>query len=195
MRDLDKKFLRKALRQRRRSLSIAEQEQTARAVAQTVRNQDAFTVGEHVALYMATDGEVSTLALLDDLIQQGKSCYLPMLQKETTTLQFRQYLPDSPLVTNIYGLLEPDTDATVIEPRQLDNVFLPLVGFDDQGNRLGMGKGYYDRSFAFIKEESAEKPVLIGLAHESQKVEDLEASDWDVPLGGIITGQQMYLAG
>ena len=63
---------------------------------------------------------------------------------------------------------------------------------DDKGNRLGMGKGYYDRTFAFVNDKSATGPELIGLAHECQRVENLEAADWDVPLGGIITGQQFY---
>jgi len=58
-----------------------------------------------------------------------------------------------------------------------------------------MGKGYYDRTFAFVRGNIAAGPVLIGLGHECQRVEKLEAASWDVPLGGIITGQQFYLPG
>ena len=96
------------------------------------------------------------------------------------------------MLRNFFGLLEPEPTAPVIAPQDLSCVFMPLVAFDDKGNRLGMGKGYYDRTFAFVNDKSAKGPELIGLAHECQRVENLEAADWDVPLGGIITGQQFY---
>jgi len=191
----DRKQLRLELREKRRSLGHEVQVATGKQVAEIALHQDTLPIGQHIALYMAADGEVSTLSLLDALLAMNKQCYLPVLEEETTTLQFRQFLPEAALVTNRFGLLEPDSEAKVINANELDNVFMPLVGFDEQGNRLGMGKGYYDRSFAFLMDKTATGPVLIGLAHECQRVESLEAANWDVPLVGIITGQQMYLVG
>ena len=121
-----------------------------------------------------------------------RSCFLPVLVKATLTLKFRQFDPAHPLVTNFFGLLEPDAAAREITPNELDTVFLPLVGFDTEGNRLGMGGGYYDRTFAFLKESGATRPILVGLAHECQRVEKLEAAAWDVPLGGIVTPGRFY---
>lgn len=188
----DRKQLRKCVREKRRNIPPAEQRAVGLAVAQTALTQTAFALGDHIALFMSADGEVETAFLLNALLELGKSCYLPVLEPDTTTLQFRQYLPDSPLVTNFFGLQEPDAEALVIAPADLSTVFMPLVAFDLSGNRLGMGKGYYDRTFAFLKRNNASGPVLIGLAHECQRVGKLEAADWDVPLAGIITGQDFY---
>ena len=188
----DRKQLRNEIREKRRRLSPEEQRETGQAVAGIALSQAHFPLGEHIALFMSADGEVDTAYLIDALQKLGKACYLPVLERETVTLQFRRYFPDTPLVTNFFGLLEPDTDAPVIAPQALSTVFMPLVGFDLAGNRLGMGMGYYDRTFAFKQQDRGSGPVLIGLAHECQRVEKLEAADWDVPLEGIITGQGFY---
>ena len=72
---------------------------------------------------------------------------------------------------------------------------MPLVAFDTQGNRLGMGGGYYDRSLAFIKHRRQwHSPHLIGLAHELQKVDALSCASWDVPLNMIISEENIYRA-
>jgi len=190
---IDRKQLRNEIRARRRDLSVHEQLSTARSVMETALSQTHFPLGDHIALFMSADGEVHTGPLLNALVSLDKCCYLPVLESATTTLQFRRFLPDAPLVTNFFGLQEPGPDAPVIAPEDLSTVFMPLVGFDLDGNRLGMGKGYYDRTFAFLKEGYSKGPALIGLAHECQRVEHLEAADWDVPLGGIITGSAFYL--
>jgi len=184
----DKTRLRKALRAQRRGLSPEVQHATARTVAETALGEAHFPLGQHIALFSSADGEVDTGPLLDVLLARGKACYLPVLVEDTTSLLFRQLVPGRPLVTNLYGLKEPDAEAPVIAPEQLDTVFMPLVGFDGSGNRLGMGKGYYDRTFAFLMDNAAAGPVLIGLAHECQRVGKLEAAAWDVPLWGIVTG-------
>ena len=180
------------MRDLRRHILPEEQQQVAKSATETALNQTAFPLGDSIALYMSADGELDTHFLLETLLNQGKKCYLPVLVAETTTLLFRQYLPEVPLVKNSFGVLEPGPTAGTIAPGDISCVFMPLVAFDVEGNRLGMGKGYYDRTFAFCKEKNATGPVLIGLAHECQRVENLEAADWDVPLGGIITGQNFY---
>jgi 5-formyltetrahydrofolate cyclo-ligase len=74
-------------------------------------------------------------------------------------------------------------------------VLLPLVAFDAGCNRLGMGKGYYDRSFAFRRYGNSSRPRLLGLAHECQKAEQVAMEAWDIPLDGIITDRQWYRPG
>jgi len=189
-----RKALRKELRKQRNNLSPEEQSATAHEVANSALSGDEFTPGDHIAIYMDADGEVGTMPLIKALLARGKCCYLPVLVEETTTLEFRQYLPDGPMETNFFGLLEPPASAPTIAPEILDTVFMPLVGFDTDGNRLGMGKGYYDRTFAFLRNKASGRPLLIGLAHECQRVERLEAANWDVPLVGVITGRQFYRA-
>jgi 5-formyltetrahydrofolate cyclo-ligase len=70
---------------------------------------------------------------------------------------------------------------------------MPLVAFDEQGNRLGMGGGFYDRTLAYLKyRQHRRKPVLAGLAHEIQKIGQLTTQSWDIPLDCIITENKLY---
>jgi 5-formyltetrahydrofolate cyclo-ligase len=71
--------------------------------------------------------------------------------------------------------------------RKLDVVLLPLVAFDRRGNRLGMGGGFYDRTFAPRGRGRVSAPRLIGLAHGFQQVAELVDQPWDVPLRGVLT--------
>ncbi len=76
--------------------------------------------------------------------------------------------------------------------QELDLVFLPLVAFDRVGHRVGMGGGYYDRTFAFVQ-QMHHKPILIGLAYEMQQVDGLPFCTWDIPLDGVLTEKQLRL--
>ena len=69
---------------------------------------------------------------------------------------------------------------------------MPLVGFDEEGGRLGMGGGFYDRSFAFTRIRPRLRPTLIGLAHELQKVQKLPVEPWDIPLDAVVTDHRIY---
>ncbi len=89
---------------------------------------------------------------------------------------------------NQYGIPEP-RPVELIDPRSLDLVLTPLVAFDDSGNRLGMGAGYYDRCFAFLGHRKFwfSPPKLVGVGYSVQHVEPITAAPWDIPLWGIIT--------
>ncbi len=80
-----------------------------------------------------------------------------------------------------------------IYPRWLDLVLVPLVGFDARGHRLGMGAGFYDRRFVFLRHRRTwRKPLLIGLAFEVRRVERLAEAAHDVPLWGVVTERAVY---
>jgi 5-formyltetrahydrofolate cyclo-ligase len=81
-----------------------------------------------------------------------------------------------------------------VRAQELDLILMPLVGFDDRGNRLGMGGGFYDRSLEFLRHRQHwRKPHLLGIAYDFQRVNGLTADPWDVPLQGVITDQAVYL--
>jgi len=83
----------------------------------------------------------------------------------------------------------------LIAPRDLDLVILPLLGFDHDCNRIGMGGGFYDRTFAFMHRlNHIAGPYLLGLAHEIQRVEVLVMQRWDIPLDAVATEQRIYCA-
>ena len=100
-------------------------------------------------------------------------------------MSFFVHRPEAPLTRNRFGIEEPPLGAPWINTRALDLVLAPLVAFDDQGNRLGMGGGFYDRHFGNLPK--CLRPLLVGVAHEVQRADALPAAPWDVPLDGILT--------
>ena len=123
---------------------------------------------------------------------QGKQFYLPILKGES--MFFAPWAPGDQLVKKGFGLLEPEVNsASYIEPRDLDLVLAPLVVFDHQCNRIGQGGGYYDRTFAHKKlSQSFVSPVLMGVAHDTQRDDQLCPQSWDVALEFVVTDSRVY---
>lgn len=193
----DKQQLRTQLRQQRRGLSIYQQRLAARSLQQLICKQPAFIRAKRIAFYLANDGEIDPSLLLSRAVKQGKRCYLPILQKNRSLL-FGRYKPGDKLISNRFQIPEP-IDKELLNPQELDLVFMPLVGFDRQGGRLGMGGGFYDRSFAYKQKFTAFKPginsqtpvLLIGLAHHCQELEQCPMEAWDIPLQGVATNREI----
>jgi 5-formyltetrahydrofolate cyclo-ligase len=138
-----------------------------------------------VAVYLAADGEVDLSGFFSEAQRRGIALYAPLLIGDR--LAFRSLEPGSPLTANRFGIPEPTTGAA-IDPRSLDLVLTPLVGFDRSGTRLGMGKGYYDRTFRFLRHRrNWLKPKLIGIGFDFQEVSTIATAPWDVPLWGVVT--------
>ncbi|MBN0988060.1 5-formyltetrahydrofolate cyclo-ligase [Amphritea pacifica] len=192
-----KQNLRRQMRQARRSLTPAQQRQHAHGLLATLRRLTQFRRSRTIALYLASDGEISAEQVIDYCRKQGKQCFLPVLHPvRHNRLWFIEYKKETLLTDNIYGIKEP---SIIRAPRRpawaLDLVLLPLVAFDNEGGRLGMGGGYYDRTFAFKQSWRKNRGTrLIGLAHDLQKVDQLTTESWDIPLEGVATEQRFYNA-
>ncbi|MBE9396898.1 5-formyltetrahydrofolate cyclo-ligase [Pontibacterium sp. N1Y112] len=188
--------LRQDIRRKRRALTRTQQLRAAKRLhAQLCRRPD-FIRARHVALYLPNDGEIDPRPLLESCWKMGKKTYLPVLHPILhNRLWFVPFDRQTKLVRNIYKIEEPPIiKAPRRPPWALDLVLLPLVAFDADGNRMGMGGGYYDRTFSFKnRRQSIPGPKLIGLAHELQRVEHLPVENWDIPLAGIISDQASYL--
>ncbi|MBH0039139.1 MULTISPECIES: 5-formyltetrahydrofolate cyclo-ligase [unclassified Pseudoalteromonas] len=152
------------------------------------------TNSKHIAIYLSNDGELDTSLLIKELWSLKHAIHLPIIHPfNGANLLFQRYEKNSPMRANRYGILEPKLNCSQICPLPaLDYLLMPLVAFDKQGNRLGMGGGFYDRTLARLHEQNWQKPQLIGLAHECQKVETLPIESWDVPLKTIITPDKTY---
>lgn len=147
--------------------------------------------GGPVAGYWAMDGEIALHAWQVQLPRAQLYC-LPVLHGDT--LRFAPWRPGDALVTNRYGIPEPDVaSSALLTPQQMQLVVLPLVAFDAAGTRLGMGGGWYDRSFAF-RHDAGAPPWLVGAGFDAQRVPALERAAWDVPLDAICTEQSTLFA-
>jgi 5-formyltetrahydrofolate cyclo-ligase len=150
-----------------------------------------FINANKIATYFAVNGEISLKPVIDRALEMGKRIYLPNL--DLKSLRFSPYFHDQKMRINRFRLPEPDvTDGEMLAPEALDLVLAPLVVFDPQCNRIGMGGGYYDRSFEFRKQPERKIPALIGVAHELQKVDKLVPEDWDVRLDMVVTDGAIY---
>ncbi|MTI12763.1 5-formyltetrahydrofolate cyclo-ligase [Sansalvadorimonas verongulae] len=191
-----KSELRKHLRQIRRSLTPAQQQAASQRLLNTLLTLPAYQNSQHVAVYIAADGEIDTRHFVEDAWRKGKNIYLPVVDPQgSKTLTFLPWQEDTVMINNKYGIPEPDSSLYQTRLASgLDLVLLPLTGFDEAGKRMGMGGGYYDRTFAFVsgKEKKAPQPQLIGLAHECQKAGNIPSESWDIPLTGVATDQRFY---
>jgi len=189
-----KQEIRKQIRQQRRCLSIAEQHVAGVSMLQNLRKFPSYRSAKRIAVYLANDAELPLSAVVADVWQRKKRCYLPVLFGcGGLKMHFAPYHQNSVFVDNQYNIPEPSVSIKrQIKATELDLVLMPLVGFDADGNRLGMGGGYYDRSFEFLKRRKQwRKPCLLGVAYDFQEVESLQNDPWDIPLNGIVTPSRL----
>jgi 5-formyltetrahydrofolate cyclo-ligase len=191
-----RKALRKELRSARRALTPAQQQRASKQLFRRLAQHPLFIRSHHIAFYLANDGEIDPALLFNYARRLGKICYLPVISDwPRTRMAFQRIRPGQRWRRNRFGIVEPQTDRKVhARPWRLNLVLMPLVGFDDHGNRLGMGGGFYDRMFAYRRMRSSwTGPQLLGLAHTCQKVEALAVKSWDIPLDGIVTDTECIL--
>ncbi|MBV0933982.1 5-formyltetrahydrofolate cyclo-ligase [Marinobacterium weihaiense] len=191
----DRKTLRRQMRARRRALSPQQQRQSARSLCRQLSQHLWFRQARHIALYLPNDGEIDTAPLIHLCRRLGKQLYLPVLHPiRHNRLWFTPYHRHTPMRRNRYRILEPVLQGKPVRPAfALDLVLMPLVAFSADGGRMGMGGGYYDRSFAFkLQAKGLGGPRLMGLAHDFQRQTQLPLEPWDVPLDAIATERGIY---
>lgn len=177
--------LRQQIRKTRANLTALQQQQAEDSITQQALALIEAQNAQHIALYVSFDGEISTDKLIKILWAQGKQVYLPVLHPfNPNHLLFLRYLPDTPMLKNKFSIWEPKLNVQNVLPLdELDILFTPLVAFDKQGNRLGMGGGFYDRTLQHWQKSPF---IPVGLAHQCQQVEQLPTEAWDVPLHQIL---------
>ncbi len=177
--------LRQQIRKTRANLTALQQQQAEESITEQALAFIEERNAQHIALYVSFDGEISTDKLIKILWAQGKQVYLPVLHPfNPNHLLFLRYLPDTPMLKNKFSIWEPKLNVQNVLPLdELDILFTPLVAFDKQGNRLGMGGGFYDRTLQHWQKSPF---IPVGLAHQCQQVEQLPTEAWDVPLHQIL---------
>ncbi len=185
--------LRRQCRRRRRELSPGQQRAHQQAFATLSARQVFFRKARHIATYIAADGELDPSGLLTSAL--AKQWYLPVLRpKPHIKLWFARYRPGQDIRNNRFGIPEPPLKHRYIRPPwALDLVLMPLVGFDAECKRLGMGGGFYDRTLAYLRHRTHwRKPLLVGVSHECQRLDALPVRAWDIPLDYVITETGVY---
>ncbi|WP_414164798.1 5-formyltetrahydrofolate cyclo-ligase [Superficieibacter sp. BNK-5] len=183
---LQRQEIRRHIRQRRRTLSVDQQTHLAQQAAARMMAYPPVVMAHTVALFLSFDGELDTRPLIEQLWRAGKRVYLPVLHPFSPgNLLFLHYHPQSELVVNRLKIHEPKLDVRDVLPlAQLDVLVTPLVAFDSQGQRLGMGGGFYDRTLQNWQQYRLQP---VGYAHDCQRVDALPVEEWDIPLPAVVT--------
>ena len=155
-------------------------------IAERLESMSYFKKANHVLLYYSHNGEVDTLKLIEKYID-SKQLYLPVIQGKS---RFQAVPIKRPLDLRpgFEGVPEPiDTPPSSVYDDQIELIVMPGVAFDKKGNRLGMGKGYYDR---YLNKKN--KPIRLALAYEEQVLDHLPKDQYDECIDLIVTDQKIY---
>ena len=183
---LDKSALRKFLLDRRRSnLNINEVSNNLHIhIEPLISSFD----GKSISIFQAYNNEINTNDLIKLLIKKNFSISLPCINNESDEMLFREWNGTDQLISGKYGILEPNLDNKIVYPSVL---FIPLLAFDENGNRLGYGGGYYDK---YINAHDTENIHLlkIGVGYSFQKIYEVPNNINDKKLNWILTEKYLY---
>ncbi len=190
----DKQLLRKAVRTQRLSLDPVARSDAAFALCANLVKSNWYRRCKRIAAYIAVQGEIDLAPFVTQAMKDGKTIFLPrLLPFHSRPLGFAKYDPRQQLVLNRFGIPEPERHSPLLNSRFLDIVLAPLVAFDEAGNRLGMGGGFYDRAFAFCARPGAAfKPRMVGVAYDFQRLNSLPSEPWDIPLHAVYTDSLVF---
>lgn len=186
--------LRARLRQERRAISTARAADAQASALGRLERLPGFRRAGRIAGYVGVRGEIDTRVLLRQATARGKTVLLPVLHPfKNGQLWFCRWSVGQRMRKNRFDIPEPHPPLYQIPARDLDLIIVPLLGFDTTCHRLGMGGGYYDRTLAFVdRYRSKRRPLLIGLAHDFQRVEVLQPQPWDIQLDAVVTPTQIH---
>ncbi|MFO7542213.1 MAG: 5-formyltetrahydrofolate cyclo-ligase [Thiobacillus sp.] len=192
---MSKSVLRRQLKAARNAFTPTARRLAARASMRLALRHGLLLRAKRIGFYLPQGGEFDAHALLNQALWMQRECYLPVLPQRGRVMRFGRLGRNTRMKANRYGIPEP-VDKRPLRASQLDLLVMPLVGFDREGFRLGMGGGYYDATLAYMRHRrSWRKPRLVGLAYECQGVESLPHDPWDMPLDAVLTERQFYRFG
>lgn len=187
----DRQDIRTHVRHLRRALTPEQQQTAAVQAAERALNFAPIQQAQKIALFLSFDGELGTRPLIAKLWQHKQQVYLPVLHPFSAgQLLFIRFEPTTRLTPNRLNIPEPPLDIRNLATLDdLDVVMVPLVAFDQQGQRLGMGGGFYDRTLQNWQQHGF---LPVGMAHDCQQVGELPVAEWDVPLPAVITPSHIW---
>jgi 5-formyltetrahydrofolate cyclo-ligase len=187
----DRNTIRDSMRAKRNFLSDKERNDSALSLLNILRDQAWFLKARSVANYLSCDGEIRLTPAIEYLLGQQQLVTLPVIGSQAGQMQFCKWSAGQPLTKNRFGILEPEPNEVV--PLDAHSLILtPLVAFDDQGNRIGMGGGYYDR-FLSTSIPLSDRPLVVGVAYAFQQLDRITAEEWDAKMDAVVTDKEVIL--
>ncbi|CUA82033.1 MULTISPECIES: 5-formyltetrahydrofolate cyclo-ligase [Gulbenkiania] len=181
----DKASLRRTLRRRRMALTAAERRRAALAVARHARRF--IGRGRRLGAYLACGSELDLEPLMSEALFRGARLFLPVIPARGRRLWFSALgAQDRWYLHPRYRI--PEYDGPRRRAERLDVLFVPLLGVDASGYRMGQGGGFYDATLAYLaRRRHFRKPLLVGVAYDCQRVSVLPREPWDIRLDYLVT--------
>jgi 5-formyltetrahydrofolate cyclo-ligase len=200
-----KQILRKEIRPRLRRLTNDDIQIQSQQVWDRLFQLPAYQQAQSVGLFISMPGgEINTDAALQHAILNGKQIYVPQVGKnfEQADMELiRVAIPENleaeifyhSWPRNKWGIPEPPADMPLYEaaPGDIDVLVMPGLAFDRNGNRLGQGKGYYDRFIARIVSAGAKSPTLVAVGLDCQLVDSIPVQEYDQRADLVLLPSQM----
>lgn len=175
----EKKHLRKAILEKKSSLTPEERKKQSERLCQRVTEHKSYIDAKTIMLFYPLEDEIDVKPLLG-LALGTKKVLLPLVQGEDIVAC--EYLGEESLTQGSYGIMEPSLDYVFTHLDEIDLVLVPGIAFTVDGRRLGRGRGYYDRFLPLLS-----KAYKIGVCYDFQLVEDLPTEPHDILLDTVIT--------
>ena len=182
MKNSQKEILRKEILEKRRNLAPQFTEEKSRVIEEILVGTKEFSDAERIFSYYSVKGEASTLGIIEKALAFGKTVGLPRVKKDGTMDFFKTESLFS-LKKGALGIPEPPEASQRLIPNEKTLIITPGVVFDRHKNRIGMGKGYYDRYFNKYEHIKFKK---IGLCFSFQIKEEIPSEAHDIALDKII---------
>ena len=182
-----KRRLRRQMLRLRKDVTPADSARAGQAAAHVLIDLELARRAKRIALYAALPYELPTRPLFDAVVEKGGAALLPRTV-DPPGLEFFAVEHWEDLRPGAFGVLEPQNDGTAVRLMPGDLVVVPGVAFDEDGYRLGHGKGYYDRAFAT---EIGDVPTLVGFGYEFQIVGAVPHDHRDRQMDAIVTDRKV----
>ncbi|MER2520777.1 MAG: 5-formyltetrahydrofolate cyclo-ligase [Bdellovibrionales bacterium] len=182
----DKNSLRSAMEKLRCEASAKSGSAAARKICRILCGSIDIRPNTVVASYHPQRCEISPEPLIAALRERGCEIALPVVIGKHQPLTFRAFSPGNALAPGFGGIPEPLPQAETLSP---DLFLVPLLAFDRQGNRLGYGGGYYDRTLNLAR--LCKRVLAIGLAYSCQEIENVPHGSHDMRLDAVLTEKEL----
>lgn len=179
----EKARIRKEIRRRREQLSSSVLSDIEKSLPDFISAIDDSELkkelknAKRVALYRSINGEVPVDGLAGFFMSQGKKCCFPRIENDTMVFCDCDSLEDGEFGQSSIGIKEPVSTKHAVDPKDIDVVVLPAVAYNEEGTRLGMGGGFYDRYIGVL---GSDRPYLLGICYEFQICSDVPGTDNDI---------------
>jgi len=186
----EKAAFREKLKAIRDAVDPGQAERASQGVWNLLKERPEFQKAKGIGAFASIPKEINTYSILEGTLSSGKKLYLPKVNQEKSSFEFHPVTDLKKLQLGPFGIQEP-TSLKPADWNELDLVLVPGLAFDSHGNRLGFGKGFYDRVLPRLKKSC----LVIGLGYSFQLVDQVPAASHDAPVRAVLCESGFILCG